>query len=118
MRLLLALLDRHDKQSVSEVVGSRVETSRCGSGENRSLAEGPGSDRRQPCLGHKEWCSKEEGQNQRSRQSQNFGGSQSPVGEDQEAKSEEIIAGPCVTIRGHTAWIITPRGGPRRKVWI
>jgi len=61
MRPALALLHGYDKQSVGELVGSTVETSRCGPGENRSLAEGVGSNRWQPGSSHKEWCAEEEG---------------------------------------------------------
>ena len=90
MRPALALLHGYDKQSVGELVGSTVETSRCGPGENRSLAEGVGSNRWQPGSSHKEWCSPKEGQTQRCGQSQNFSGDESPVEKIQGPEGQEV----------------------------
>ncbi len=92
MRLSLALLHRYDKQSFGQIIGAAVETSSCGSGENRRLAEGVGSNRWQRILGCKEWCCKEEGQDERGGQSQNLQGDEGPLGEGEEGKRARIQA--------------------------
>ena len=116
MRPALALLHGYDKQSVGELVGSTVETSRCGPGENRSLAEGAGSNCWQTSFSHKERCAEEEGQTQRGGQSQDFSGDESPVEKVQGPEGQEVNHRPLPgDLRAAPAGSLFPAPEPDRR---